>query len=352
MKRVVFVLVLLAAVVPGDALLAQAEISARGANIRIGGRLHSQYQMSSVDGTESDFFFRRARLIADVTVNDFWTARVQTDFAGGTATLQDAYVRMNFSDNFQISMGQFKRAFDLFELSSSTELSIIERDGRVAGVGGCTGVGGACSYSRLTEQLDYAGRDAGLRFEASGEKVSFMGTITNGTGANVRDENSGKSFSGRLTFEATEDLAISGQIARHDYLDVLDETQSGMAWGLDAEYGGFRDGFHLQASISGGDNWLNPDGAGDPTKFLAWQAVAATYLPLQGERVTAWEPLIRISQGDPDTDLDDDGSMIFTPGLMLYISGRNKIGFNFDVYSPQGGGDTEYGLKIQSFLYF
>src|SRR5210317_1087040 len=117
MKRVVFVLALLAVLVPGDALLAQTEISARGADIRIGGRLHRPFQMSSVDDTDSDFCFRRSRIIADVTVNDFWSARVQTDFAGGSASLQDAYIRMNFSDNFRVSMGQFKRAFDLFELS-------------------------------------------------------------------------------------------------------------------------------------------------------------------------------------------------------------------------------------------
>jgi hypothetical protein len=63
------------------------------------------------------------------------------------------------------------------------------------------------------------------------------------------------------------------------------------------------------------------------------------------------EPLARFSYADPDTDADDDGALVFTPGLMLYITGRTKIGANLDIYSPQTGGG-ELSLKIQSFLYY
>ena len=59
------------------ALSSAQEISARFADIRIGGRMHAQYSASSVSEAENDFFFRRVRLIADITVTDFFTARVQ-----------------------------------------------------------------------------------------------------------------------------------------------------------------------------------------------------------------------------------------------------------------------------------
>ena len=78
------------------------------------------------------------RLLLDVTVGDFLSARLQPGFVGGKTELKDVYLRLNFADDFQVSMGQFKRAFDLFELSSSTDLSVIERDGRIEGVSGCT----------------------------------------------------------------------------------------------------------------------------------------------------------------------------------------------------------------------
>jgi hypothetical protein len=330
---------------------AAQEISARNADIRIGGRLHSQYSVSSVESAEDDFFFRRVRLIADISVTDFFSARVQPDFAGGQTQLQDAYVRFNFSDAFRVSMGQFKRAFDLFELSSSTDLSLIERDGRVEGVGGCPGVGGACSYSRLTEKLAFAGRDQGVKVEISGDRVAFQGTVTNGTGINTSDENDAKSYSGRLSFDVSDLITISGQVGVHDYLDPNEEATYAPAFGADVEIGGWRDGLHVQAAVAAGDNWqvLNP--SDEPVSFTTYQGVASYYVPLDGPRMVGVEPLARLSFADPNRDGDDDGAVIFTPGLMLYVQGKNKIGFNVDIFSPQAG-DTEYSMKVQAFLYF
>ena len=136
-------------------------------------------------------------------------------------------------------MGQFKRAFDLFELTSSADLSIIERDGRIAGLSDCTGVGRVCTYGRMISSLGYGGRDQGVRVEASGDRVAFRGTVTNGTGANNSDENDAKSFSGRLSFDATDMVTVSGQFGVHDYVeDGSDEYAN--AWGIDAQYGGMR----------------------------------------------------------------------------------------------------------------
>lgn len=350
MKRLILLLSGCALLVLPEAALAQAEISARGASIRLGGRVHTQFQSSSVEETEADFFFRRARLIADVTVNDFLSGRVQTDFSGGSVALQDAFVRMAFSDAFSVSVGQFKRAFDLFELESSTEFSVIERDGRIAGLSTCPGVGRGCTYGRFVSALELGGRDQGIRVEADAGRFSFMGTWTNGTGANTRDENDEKSISGRLTFAATDRLAISGQFGRHDYLQAGD-TEYANAWSVDAMYGDYQDGLLLQGAILGGDNWALPTGGGDTATFFAWQAVGSYFLPLEADRFSGWEPLLRVSGGDPDTDAADNGGMVITPGVMLYVFGRNKVGVNLDVYSPETG-DTEYGFKFQTFLYF
>ncbi len=326
-------------------------ISSRAADIRIGGRLQAQYAASSVEAADNDFFFRRVRLIADITVNEFFSGRVQPDFAGGKAVLQDAYVTFSPSSSFDISMGQFKRAFDLFDLSSSTDLSIIERDGRVAGVSSCAGVGGACSLARLSEKLDFAGRDQGIRVEAEGERVSFMATVTNGTGANTSDENDAKSFAGRLTVAATDKVSLGGGLTMHDYVQPDDENGQAVAWTADLEYGTWRDGVHLQLAAMQGDNWKSLDPSGDEATFFAVQGWVSYYAPLSGGRLTGIEPLARVSIADPNGDAVDDGATIFTPGLMLYVGGKNKIGFNVDVFAPQTG-DTEYSFKIQSFLYF
>lgn len=328
------------------ALEAQTEISARGASIRVGGRLHGQFTTSSVDGQGSQFSFRRARLIADITIGDFWSARIQPEFAGGSAELADAWVRFNFDPAFRVSIGQFKQSFDMFELTSSTDLSIIERDGRVDGYSSCGGVGGVCTYGRFTSKLAYAGRDQGVRVEAGSGKLRFVGSVTNGTGANTPDDNGSKSFAGRVTLAASEKLTVGGGIGLHDY-EAAGESEYGTGWSADVQYGDFQDGLLFQAALTGGDNWKLD---GSPT-FMAWQAVASWYAPLEGDRIVAIEPLARISAGDPDTSMDDDGGLVFTPGLMFYVSGRNKFGFNVDFYSPQAG-DSQYSFKFQSFIYF
>lgn len=333
-------------------LSAQTTISARAATITIGGRLHTQYAMSSLGSYTDDFFFRRARLIADVSVNDFFDARIQPEFAGsGGAELKDAYVRFKFSPAFRVSMGQFKRPFDLFELASSTDLSLIERDGRVGGAGSCAGVGGICSYSRLTERLGYADRDTGVRAEGGFGRIAYQVALINGAGANTTDTHDAKSYSGRVVVRVADGLSLGGQVALHDYAGPGDEDRHAPAWAADLQYGTWRDGLLLQAAAVSGDNWRHLDAGGDATTFVAYQAVASYYAPLRGERLAAVEPLVRVSWADPDTATADDGGVIFTPGFMFYVAGKNKIGLNVDVWSPQAG-DTEYSMKIQSFLYF
>jgi Phosphate-selective porin O and P len=345
---------LLVLLVPPKSAFAQAEISARTATITVGGRLHTQLSSTTVDGAgPTNIFLRRARLYLGIEVNDFLEAVLQPDFVGGKARLQDAYVRFNLSDGFAVTVGQMKRAFDLFELSSSTRLSVIERDGRIPGVDRCAGVGGICSWSGFNEELAYSERDVGVRFEGDlSESVSYMVAVTNGTGVNVPDENSSKSYSARLRVELGGGLRVAANTSIHDYIGPRADTDYGVALGGDIEFGSWQDGLHLQAGFVTGDNWLSLDGAGDPATFRTFQVIGSYYIPLDdGERFVGIEPVGRISWGDPDSDASDDGGVLLTPGIMFYVIGRSKVGANLDIYSPNTG-DTEMSLKLQTYLYF
>lgn len=333
---------------------AQTEISARTATITIGGRLHTQFSSTTVDDAgPTNVFLRRARVYLGIEVNDFLEAVLQPDFVGGEARLQDAYVRFKFSDGFAVTVGQMKRAFDLFELSSSTRLSVIERDGRVPGVDHCAGVGGICSWSSFNEELAYAERDVGIRFEGDfSEKVSYMAAVTNGTGVNVPDENSSKSYSARIQVELGGGVRLAANTSIHDYIGPGDDTEYGVAYGGDIEFGSWQDGLHLQAGFVTGDNWLSLGPSGTPATFRTAQVIGSYYIPLDDDkRFVGIEPVGRISWGDPDTDGGDDGGLLLTPGIMFYVVGRSKVGANLDIYSPQTG-DTEMSLKLQTYLYF
>lgn len=350
------VLIAAIALVAGAAstLQAQIEITARSAQVRFGGRLHSQFATSSADeGKATDFFTRRARFTLDVSVSDLLDARVQPDFGGGELDLKDAYFRLNLDRGLRFSVGQFKRAFDIFELNSSTDIVVVERTGRIDGLGGCAGPGGTCALSRFTEKLAYSDRDIGFRADGSiGERVSYMATLTNGTGTSGSDENSGKSVAGRLSVRLAGGVSISANISRHDFVREGGTADAATAFGADLEIGGFRDGTHLQVGLIGGANWrLEPSSTDEVPRFLTGQAILSRYVPLESARFAGVEPMARVSWGDPDRGVSDDSGLLLTPGIFLYVAGKNRIGANLDVYGA-GSLPTEFSFKLQTYLYY
>ncbi len=333
-------------------LQAQVEVRTGDVRISIGGRLHSQFNTTSVAGEpSSDFLIRRARLEFGIRVNEFLSGAVQPDFGEGGISLKDAYVQLAFSPQFELRLGQFKRPFDLFELTSSSQTLVIERDGDVRGLSACSGAGGVCSLSRLTERLRYADRDIGVMAEGASRngRVSYMAAITNGAGANTPDENGSKSLSGRVEVAARPDVRLAVNLGLHDYLRGPDDEYA-LAFGADIEYGDYDGGLHVQGGIVFGDNWRNLVG-GSPSTFATFQGIVSYRTPVRGRRITAIEPLGRLSWGDPDTDAGNDAGLLFTPGVVIHFTGRNKIAANLDIVSP-GVGDTEMSLKMQSYLYF
>ena len=335
-------------------LLGQAEITARGAQIRFGGRLHSQFATSSAaEGKSTDFFTRRARFTLDVSVSDLLDARVQPDFGGGELELKDAYFRLNIDRGLRLSVGQFKRAFDIFELDSSTDIVVVERTGRIDGVGGCAGAGGTCALSRFTEKLAYADRDIGFKADGSiGDRLTYMATLTNGTGTSGSDENSGKSVAGRVSVQMADGVSLSANVSRHDFVREDGDTESGTAFGADLEIGGFRSGTHLQIGVIGGANWrLEPPTGEEIPRFLTGQAIISRYVPLEGGRFAGVEPVARVSWGDPDRGMPDDGGLLLTPGVFLYVAGKNRIGANLDIYDS-GSISREFSFKLQTYLYY
>jgi len=337
------------------ASLAQVKIESRALEIDITGRLHTQWNTTSVDGPISnEFLIRRARLTAEVKISDLVSGKIQPDYGEGELSLKDAYVRLSFDPGFRATLGQFKRPFDLFELTSSTQILVIERAGGVRGLDTCPGPGGICSFSRFTEKLQYSDRDIGVMVDgAVAEGWQYMFSVTNGTGADAADENGAKSFTGRLEFSPIADLTVAANVAAHDYENELDvDSDYATAFGGDLEWGDFNEGLHIQAGVVAGDNWRNLSETGDPSTFLTAQGIVTYKIPLTGVRfLEAIEPVGRVSWGDPDDDADDDEGVLLTPGIVAFFSGRNKIAANADIWTPAQG-DTEVSFKIQSYLHF
>ncbi len=339
--------------IPAGVGEAQVQINSRAIGITLTGRVHTQFSTTSVAGERaSEFQIRRTRFTARIQIDDFIDGAIQPDFGQGKISLKDAYLRLTFDRAVRLTFGQFKRAFDIFELPSSTQILVIERTGSIAGVDDCDGPGGVCSWSSLTEKLEFADRDVGVAVDGrAGDDVEYRFTLTNGTGANASDENGTKSYSGRATWKAAT-VRLGANVALHDYVNPTRvRDQYAVAYGADLEIGSYGDEVHLQAGVVAGQNWQSLDASGEPGTFLTAQAILSYRVRLESGRLSAVEPLGRVSWGDPNTAVPGAGGLLLTPGIAFHLTGRNMLVANLDVWSPSTG-STEWSIKMQSFLHF
>jgi len=346
------------------------EVDSKAEKITLTGRVQTGWQTSSIKGEPgNEFLIRRARAALRVQINDWISGMVEPDFAPGTAIdLKDCYFRLAPHDNFDISIGQMKRRFDLFELTSSTQMLVIERDGRI----GRTKVP---SYSFLTEELQFSDRDQGVFLSAhtDNDRVRVEGAVTNGVKANTRPILGAKAFQGRVSFEPVKDtdLALHAGLSVRPYRSIATpmmappdtSTSYAPAFEISAELGNFNSGPHVQAGFVSGTNPTTYDGGTDDAdSFLAFQVIGSYKHAFANKKwFEAIEPLVRFSYADPDTDEDadggaDDGGILITPGVNLFVVGRTRFAANLDVFLPQEPSgldvDNEVSFKAASWLYF
>jgi hypothetical protein len=358
---------LLVAVTAAGATAVQAQDVSLGgkATMKIGGRFHMQYNSTSVDSAggaaipSTEFLLRRARLTFDVTFNDLLSARIEPDYSAiggvGLLSLRDAYMRLTFGPGLRATAGQFKRPFDLFELTSSTQILVAERGGQVRGVNACGRIVTVCSYSNISAGLLYADRDLGFMLDGSllPGRLQYAVAATNGQAMRTRETNSGKQLTGRVSVTPLEDVVLSGNVGWKDYANAATQSpERTTAWGADLEYGNFARGPHVQAGLIGGGNWrqLTPDSTGIES-FFTWQVIATYRAPVRHQWVDGIEPTLRASWADPNLSAEDDEGWLITPGAMVHLGSRNRLYVNVDIWVPQLG-DTEYAFITQLNFYF
>lgn len=371
---------------PADA---QVRVESDAAQIDLSGVFQTQLATSSCasfapdapDGTACtrdvpavDLFLRRVRVKLDVRFNDWIEGRVQPDFAEVDGVrLRDAYGRLNLQPGAEhpharITIGQFKRPFDGFQLTSSTRILTIERDVDVPGVPGEVGL----SLDELTTRNRLSDRDIGVMVDGAtpdGRVRYWLGGF-NGRGTDDDgDLNTEKQVVGRIAvqLEAGErplELALAGALTDIPFTRAdgrLDARYFGAleAW---AEWGGFDGGPHVQAALVLGKNALEAEDGGPPdlrseeplAGMLAWQAIGSWRLELEDRYfVEAIEPLFRVTMANPNTEIGEDDVWGLTPGVQIFLDGRNKLALNWDILRfAADGRDDEHSFKAQYQFYF
>lgn len=331
--------------------------------VDVTGRLQYQFHTSSVEDVPSTTFeFRRVRLGVRLGVGDAITGMIEPDFAQGDIRMRQAWVNYTVDPAFEIRAGQFKKPFGMLQLTSSLNYPTIERGLRIRGLEDSYAAiddgSGAPVLSRLDgpllgeeqnllEGLGYQSYDMGIAVHGALGIFRYEVGVFNGTGADALDADESKAIAGRVTVAPFDRMVLGAGVSRTDLaFEAVDAT--GVAWEIDAEWGGFREpGLHLFGEVAYGDHVVTDD------EFLAGQAVAAWFAPLDLGRVEGLEPVLRGSWGDPRRDTADDEGLLMTPGLNLYFHGRNRLMVNWDVFLPRGARfETEQSFKMQAQLHF
>jgi len=357
-------------------LAASSGAAAQGISVRFTGRIHIQYNTTSV--TESDlieagstnqpviaastFETRRIRLAALIDAGNGVTGMIEPDFAGAEVSLRNVWMNIEIDSAFALRFGTFKRPFGLMSLTSSTMIPLIERGIRLRGSHDAIGIlddaAAAPVLSRLDDEvvlgeeqelldrMGYQGYDLGMAAHGMIGRLGWMVGLFNGTGPDARDETDGKGVSGRVTYRlATEvPITVASGVSYQEKAINGPVTADGVAFEVDAEIGAFRrPGLHVMAEAVTGDNLA----AGE--RFAAAQAAATFFIPTNGARVEGVEPAGRISWGDPDRTIDGDEGLLLTPGINLYFAGRNRLMLNWDVFLPRGDRfETLHALRAQA----
>jgi len=375
-------LLLLAALLPAVA-------RAQAPTIQVQGRIQVQYRLSSGDSSgnynpnqvSNIFEVRRLRIQTNVRFGDNINLVIQPSFEMAALRMRDAYVRVGLSPRIGVTVGQEKSPFQRYELNSSNNLLSIERGLRVLRLSGKEGL------NDLLSANGYASHDLGAFVDYVGpdNKVTVKAGVQQGSRESSTDVNNAKSFYGRATATvmtnrdnqpvlqvgasfASRDRAICqtlGTPATTCTTYYADSSKQTTAFGLDADWGGFRPGFHVFADFATGDNVAianrkatgrntgNLDSASTPiATFMGLSLIGAYRVNTTGpdtRLIKFFEPALRIDYLDPNTNVNDDQGLLITPVLNIYFANTVVLRAGFDFYSYKDATGTSRSARELKF---
>ena len=345
-------------------------------SVSVRGRIQTQFSTVSGDSTSvfnphaqvnSSFEIRRLRIQTDVRIGENINLAIQPSFEMGSLRMRDAFLRVilarNPTTSFGLTLGQEKKPFNRYELTSSNNLPSIERGVRLRGVS-------AVDQNDLLTENGYVSHDLGASADLNlmTNRFQIKAGLYNGSGESSNDVNNAKTYGARATFTAllnAKQLPVlrlgAGYMSRDRAITTTasstafspDSSRRTSAFGLEAEWGDFRPGPHVIADYACGRNlWMSqykynagrnvgnlrpgtPDSAF--ATFSSLQVIGAwrfQFADPNGTRlIKIVEPAIRFDVTDPNTGRDNDNAITITPVLSIYFSQTTVLRAGVDLYS-------------------
>ncbi|MFA6111485.1 MAG: porin [Candidatus Latescibacterota bacterium] len=340
--------------------------------LTIGGYVQTRWQYTDQDNAlpNNTFRIRRARLKVQAQVTPQIKPTVEVDIVPTSVVLKDVFIDYLVSPRgfFTVRMGHWKKPFSREELRSSSALLLVDR--------------GRLSDQFGPSNLAYQERDLGVAvlgdlYEAE-IPLEYQLGIFNGTGANTAtDADSRKSIVGRvetipvagLSIGANLNLADRGINRAEGAADTLaypgnENHLWTNAFGIDAKFQ--KRGLVLEGEYRVGDNWRgsalpatasanvrSKTAVKDDVTLSGVYLTAVYKMPVVLPPLVAVEPGFRFETYDPNTDVDKDGSTLFTPYLGLYLNetAGTRLQLNAVIDKPQASGAktvTTYVVQLQT----
>lgn len=312
-----------------------------GIELTIGGRVQTQFNTTSIDGVEgSELILRRARIEIEARLNDFVSLVLEPDFGGEELDMKDTYVQLSFDSALQVIAGKSKRPFSRVELTSSKRILPVERGLRIRGLG-------AFDEYALVNGLDYSDREIGVLLSGQPEDAPLgLGYAVGMYRGPLHGEIDAATYQyvARVTLAPTDMLSFGASWSSRDFAEsTAGAIERGNAFEIDVEYGTFAPGLHVIAEAAFGDvDPFNDTSFRGAQGWLAWRSGAL------GARVTAIEPLARVSWGDIESDIPTPGGILFTPGFNVYFGPLNRLMVNYDIW--RGASDTTDAQSLKIML--
>lgn len=326
-------------------------LRAQSPDIRVGGRVQTQLNTTSIEGrAPSELLIRRARIEIAVEIDDRISGAIQPEFGGGSVTLKDAYLQVELTPGLSVRTGQAHRPFGRLEQTSSKRMPLVERGVRIRGLA-------AADQYAFVNGLDYSDRDIGVQLlgEFQGGRFgwaagAFRGPLHGQVGA----QNSYQ-FAGRVTAALSSSLEVGAGWSARDFARPGDsatpELERGHALELDLEYGSFAPGLHVLAEVARGD----VDPFNDAT-FTGGQVWAAWRTEELGDSGVQLEPVLRVSHSSTnrggDVPSPTSTGTLFTPGLNVYVTTQTRVMVNGDLWRGAGESPDAHSLKVMVQLAF
>ena len=382
----------LTAALTAAALATTVSVSAARAqtpSVTVRGRVQTQFSTVSGDSSSgfdpnaqvtSSFEIRRLRIQADVRIGDNINLVIQPSFEMGALRMRDAFLRVilarSATTSVGLTLGQEKKPFNRYELTTSNTLPSIERGARFRGF---TVV---AAQNNLLEGNGYIAHDIGASADASllANRMQLKAGLYNGSGESSNDVNNAKTWVGRATFTALQTadrlpvLRLGAAFISRDRAVTTavwsmafspDSSRRTSAFGLEAEWGDFRPGVHVIADFATGKHLRDmsylstvgrnagnlrpntPDSAF--STFRSLQVVAAwrhRYDDPNGTRlVKIVEPALRLDMTDPSTSRDDDEGLLISPVLNVYFSRATVLRAGLDLHRYTAADGTSRSVR-------